>query len=281
LNVSALNALKEVESALETYARGLERRALLESARQKATRAAQDTEHLFKLGRQGYLPVLDATRTLIAVEQSVAAVDSKLGSDQVNLFLGRRLGRRRAGSMSTHTKAASTLDLNDVALFVQVVQGCSWFSPLELKREFEQLDLTTRRIAMNAPGTAQGKHTGEASELYMAFELGEKNWKLLLSDGARSPSRYTVAAGARAHRAHQSDSCTARATEPAGEVRWRAAVTALVELPREGASARCTLVEQAAAAAHSLEEQTPNLVAAVAVLKLPVADTHALAPVVA
>jgi hypothetical protein len=67
---------------------------------------------------------------------------------------------------------------------------------------------------------------------------------------------------------------------PAGEVRWRAAVAALVELPREGASARCTLVEQAAAA-HSLEEQTPNLVAAVGVLKLPVSDTHALAPVVA
>ena len=48
---------------------------------------------------------------------------------------------------------------------------------------------------MNAPGAAQGKHTGEASELYMAFELGEKNWKLALSDGARSPSRYTVTAG--------------------------------------------------------------------------------------
>ena len=49
---------------------------------------------------------------------------------------------------------------------------------------------------MNAFQTAlQGKHTGEASELYMAFELGEKNWKLALSDGARSPSRYTLAAG--------------------------------------------------------------------------------------
>ena len=49
---------------------------------------------------------------------------------------------------------------------------------------------------MNASGTAlQGKHTGEASELYMAFELGEKNWKLSLGDGARSPSHYTVAAG--------------------------------------------------------------------------------------
>jgi len=29
----------------------------------------------------------------------------------------------------------------------------------------------------------------------MAFELGEKNWKLALGDGARSPSRHTVAAG--------------------------------------------------------------------------------------
>jgi transposase len=49
---------------------------------------------------------------------------------------------------------------------------------------------------MNAFGTAlQGKHTVEASALYMAFELGEKNWKLALGDGVRSPSRYTVAAG--------------------------------------------------------------------------------------
>ena len=49
---------------------------------------------------------------------------------------------------------------------------------------------------MNATGTAlQGKHTVEASELYMAFELAEKNWKLALGDGVRNPSRYTVSAG--------------------------------------------------------------------------------------
>jgi len=49
---------------------------------------------------------------------------------------------------------------------------------------------------MNATGTTlQRKHTVEASELYMAFEMGEKNWKLALGDGTRSPSRYTVAAG--------------------------------------------------------------------------------------
>jgi len=49
---------------------------------------------------------------------------------------------------------------------------------------------------MNASGTAlQGKHTVEASALYMAFELGEKNWKLALGDGGCSPSRYAVVAG--------------------------------------------------------------------------------------
>jgi transposase len=49
---------------------------------------------------------------------------------------------------------------------------------------------------MKATGTTlQGKHTVETSELYMAFELAEKNWKLTLGDGVRSPSRYSVAAG--------------------------------------------------------------------------------------
>jgi transposase len=48
---------------------------------------------------------------------------------------------------------------------------------------------------MNAPGAAHGKDTGTAGELYLAFELGQKSWKLSLSDGAHSPSRYTVAAG--------------------------------------------------------------------------------------
>jgi len=49
---------------------------------------------------------------------------------------------------------------------------------------------------MNASATAlRGKHTATPSELYMAFELGEKNWKLALGDGVRGPSRYSVTAG--------------------------------------------------------------------------------------
>jgi transposase len=75
------------------------------------------------------------------------------------------------------------------------MKGCFCFGPLELKREFDPLDLT-KEEQMNASETAlQQEHTGEARELYMALELGEKNWKLALSDGARSPSRHTVAAG--------------------------------------------------------------------------------------
>ena len=48
---------------------------------------------------------------------------------------------------------------------------------------------------MNTARATQGTRTESASELYLAFELGEKNWKLSLGDGARGPSRYTVAAG--------------------------------------------------------------------------------------
>ncbi|MEM5330747.1 IS110 family transposase [Paraburkholderia sp. JHI2823] len=49
---------------------------------------------------------------------------------------------------------------------------------------------------MNTPDTAlRGQDTTAAGRLYMAFELGEKNWKLSLGDGQRAPSHCTVIAG--------------------------------------------------------------------------------------
>ncbi len=49
---------------------------------------------------------------------------------------------------------------------------------------------------MNVAETAlHGKDTGAAGQLYMAVELSDKKWLLVLSDGARGPSRYTVDAG--------------------------------------------------------------------------------------
>lgn len=52
---------------------------------------------------------------------------------------------------------------------------------------------------MNAPETAlHGKDTGSGGQLYMAMELSDKKWQLVMSDGRRSPSQYTVAAGDKA-----------------------------------------------------------------------------------
>ncbi|MDR5748166.1 hypothetical protein QCE73_33790 [Caballeronia sp. LZ029] len=49
---------------------------------------------------------------------------------------------------------------------------------------------------MNAPRTAlHGQNTTITGTLYVAFELGDRSWKLSLGDGVRAPSRYTVAAG--------------------------------------------------------------------------------------
>ena len=84
---TVLTALRETESALTVYARDLDTRRLLEQARQKSEKAVSDTDRLFASGRIGSLAVLDATRSLIATEQAVAAADSRLAADQVALFL--------------------------------------------------------------------------------------------------------------------------------------------------------------------------------------------------
>jgi len=84
---AVLVALRETESALVVYARDLDARSYLESARRKSAQSVTDTERLFAAGRSGYLPVLEATRTQIATEQAAAAADSKLAADQVAVFL--------------------------------------------------------------------------------------------------------------------------------------------------------------------------------------------------
>ncbi|RDE06417.1 efflux transporter outer membrane subunit [Sphingomonas aracearum] len=84
---AVLGALRETESALTIYARDLDRRAALGAARDQAARAASDAERLFRAGRTGFLSVLDAQRTLIGTEQTLAAADSRLAADQVQLFL--------------------------------------------------------------------------------------------------------------------------------------------------------------------------------------------------
>lgn len=84
---TVLNALRETESALTVYARDLDRTAALRDADAQAAKAARDAETLFRAGRTGFLPVLDAQRTAITAEQALAAAESRLSADQVQLFL--------------------------------------------------------------------------------------------------------------------------------------------------------------------------------------------------
>ena len=49
---------------------------------------------------------------------------------------------------------------------------------------------------MNARETAHGvKNTSTTAQLYMALELSDAKWLVYVSDGARAPSHYPVAAG--------------------------------------------------------------------------------------
>ena len=84
---AVLNALKEVESALTVYARELERNAALKTARDESALATGQSHTLFGAGRIDFLTVLDADRTLAALDASLAASDGQLATDQIALFL--------------------------------------------------------------------------------------------------------------------------------------------------------------------------------------------------
>jgi hypothetical protein len=57
-------------------------------------------------------------------------------------------------------------------------------------------NLMQRSMEMKLTWTGpEGKDTAVTPVLHMSFELGDKAWKLTLTDGRRSPSRFTVAAG--------------------------------------------------------------------------------------
>lgn len=101
-----LAALREAESALTVYAHDLDRRLLLQSAQQNAAKSATDAESLFRAGRQGYLPVLDANRTLISADQALAAIQSRIAADQVQIFLALGGGWEKS---STEAEVATAL----------------------------------------------------------------------------------------------------------------------------------------------------------------------------
>ena len=84
---TVLTALRETETALDAYARELDRHAALQSARDESATVADQARRLYQSGRTGYLDALDAERGLASSEATLAASDAELADDQVSLFL--------------------------------------------------------------------------------------------------------------------------------------------------------------------------------------------------
>jgi NodT family efflux transporter outer membrane factor (OMF) lipoprotein len=82
-----LAALREVESALTVYARDLDRESDLKIGHARAATALSDAVRLQQTGRQGYLPVLIAERTLAMSTEALASQEVNLSRDQIALFL--------------------------------------------------------------------------------------------------------------------------------------------------------------------------------------------------
>ncbi|CAG9258637.1 Outer membrane protein [Burkholderia diffusa] len=82
-----LNALRETQSNLATYAADVQRTDALRTAYESARSSADETHRLYTAGRESFISDLDATRTLTSVRAQVAAAEGQVAADQVKLFL--------------------------------------------------------------------------------------------------------------------------------------------------------------------------------------------------
>ncbi len=85
-----LDALRDVETALNVYSHDLQRRGSLAASRDEAAKAVADARLLEADGRGDPLATLDAERTLAIAEAALAGIRSQIAQDQVALF--RALG---------------------------------------------------------------------------------------------------------------------------------------------------------------------------------------------
>ncbi len=83
---AVLGALEETEVALSNYARSLERRQALQSARDQAKRAADITDAQLREGAVDPLRLLDVQRTYAETEAALAEQDAIVSRRQIDLF---------------------------------------------------------------------------------------------------------------------------------------------------------------------------------------------------
>jgi NodT family efflux transporter outer membrane factor (OMF) lipoprotein len=83
---TVVQALKETEQALTTYAAELQRHTALSAARDQANEAFRLAQVQYQAGMASYLDLLTAETTLVTADQALAASDQQISSDQVAVF---------------------------------------------------------------------------------------------------------------------------------------------------------------------------------------------------
>jgi outer membrane protein TolC len=96
-----LQALREIESALNTYVHDLRKEGSAVASRDDAKRAVDEVLRLQRDGRANQLAVLDAQRTLASAELSLAQLRTGISADQVAIFLALGGGWQEPGSEVT------------------------------------------------------------------------------------------------------------------------------------------------------------------------------------
>ncbi|MGE8368491.1 efflux transporter outer membrane subunit [Cupriavidus basilensis] len=100
-----LKALQETQTALSAYTSELERNQSLRVARDDANEVARQHRMLYQAGRVPYLSSLDADRTLAGADAALAASDSQVALNQINLFLALGGGWQNSPKVEEHTAA--------------------------------------------------------------------------------------------------------------------------------------------------------------------------------
>jgi NodT family efflux transporter outer membrane factor (OMF) lipoprotein len=98
-----LHALEETESGLVRYSRERERRESLSRARARAAEAARIARLRYEHGRESFQIVLDAERSLAAIEGELARSDAQLADYLVSLFLALGGGWQEAPALAARS----------------------------------------------------------------------------------------------------------------------------------------------------------------------------------
>jgi len=102
-----LGALRDAETALNTYVHDLQRENSTRKARDEAEHAVRDSERLQAAGRAAALAVIDSQRAYAAAEQTLAQLETAIATDQIAVFLalGGGWGEQAPASAATSETA--------------------------------------------------------------------------------------------------------------------------------------------------------------------------------